>query len=518
MREFDICRPDEIRALIGGRWHELPGGVKVAVESGRVTLEAPDSAVEAIGFRWKTSFEKGALFFGDAWERGYGDLCWRPLCPERSMPWYMEVSESGACSFIGVKTGCSAFVNFMADTSSVTMIMDVRSGCEGVRLGSRRLELCEVVSVFNAGKEPYAFLCANLKTLCDAPRLPKGIVYGGNNWYYAYGKSSKEQILRDSRFMAEMADGLGSRPYMVIDDGWQKRGLERGCNGGPWTGNGKYGDMGSLASLMSEAGVRPGIWFRPLYMAEKVPGNWLLKKEGEGFTLDPSVPDVIEYVFQTARLLSSQGYELIKHDFTTYDFMGDWGFVRHGDRLGKPVKLSDTSKTNAEHIKTLYDALRRGAGNSVVIGCNTVSHLAAGYFELQRTGDDTSGREWERTRYMGVNTLAMRMPQHMAFYASDADCAGVTDDVPWELNSQWLELLSKSGTPLFVSADPLKQNAERRTAIREAFKNASEPHEAAAPLDWMDTTCPTRWRMYDGVHDFNWTDWYSPGPGTAHWR
>ena len=37
-----------------------------------------------------------------------------------------------------------------------------------------------------------------------------------------------------------------------------------------------------------------------------------------------------------------------------------------------------------------------------------------------RTGDDTSGRIWERTRRMGVNTLAFRLPQHNAFYHIDA--------------------------------------------------------------------------------------------------
>ena len=44
---------------------------------------------------------------------------------------------------------------------------------------------------------------------------------------------------------------------------------------------------------------------------------------------------------------------------------------------------------------------------------------------LNRTGDDTSGRIWERTRRMGVNTLAFRLPQHNTFYHIDADCVGI---------------------------------------------------------------------------------------------
>ena len=77
-------------------------------------------------------------------------------------------------------------------------------------------------------------------------------------------------------------------------------------------------------------------------------------------------------------------------------------------------------------MRELYAAIREAAGPSVVIGCNTIGHLGAGFFELQRTGDDTSGREWERTRKMGVNTMAFRLPQHGTFFAADADCAPIT--------------------------------------------------------------------------------------------
>ena len=53
--------------------------------------------------------------------------------------------------------------------------------------------------------------------------------------------------------------------------------------------------------------------------------------------------------------------------------------------------------------------MREGAGEgAMVIGCNALDHLAAGLFGLQRTGDDTSGTEWDHTRRMGPNMLGMR--------------------------------------------------------------------------------------------------------------
>ena len=83
-----------------------------------------------------------------------------------------------------------------------------------------------------------------------------------------------------------------------------------------------------------------------------------------------------------------------------------------------------------------------------------MSHLSAGIFELNRIGDDTSGKEWARTRKMGVNTMGFRMVQHKTFYEADGDCVGLTTDVPWEKNKQWMQLLAKSSAPLFISAQP----------------------------------------------------------------
>jgi alpha-galactosidase len=57
------------------------------------------------------------------------------------------------------------------------------------------------------------------------------------------------------------------------------------------------------------------------------------------------------------------------------------------------------SKTTAEIILDLYRSMREAAGDNIyIIGCNTMSHLSAGIFELCRIGDDTSGKEWDRTR------------------------------------------------------------------------------------------------------------------------
>ena len=91
---------------------------------------------------------------GDAYERGYGNLEWRGICPERQMPWYFLVSNrsdtdpdrSGRhTEGFGVRVRPSAFCVWQYDRSGVTLHIDLRCGTRGVELGARELETCEIV-------------------------------------------------------------------------------------------------------------------------------------------------------------------------------------------------------------------------------------------------------------------------------------------------------------------------------------------------------------------------------------
>lgn len=302
--------------------------------------------------------------------------------------------------------------------------------------------------------------------------------------------------------MAELAPAGANRPFMVIDDGWSLTNTA-----GPWErGNAGFPDMAGLAASMKRQGVRAGIWLRPLYTtAEVPPSNRLRARAGSrSATLDPSLPETLETVRRDIARLAGWGFELIKHDYTSYDLLGRWGSAMGADLTDGGWHFADRSRTTAEITLALYGAIREAAGSALVIGCNTFGHLSAGLFELQRTGDDTSGRDFHRTRRMGVNTLAFRGPQHGAFFDLDADCAPVTPQAPWDLTARWLDLVAKSGTALFVSADPAAVNAEVKRAIREAFAAAARKREVAEPLDWMETTAPGRWRMEGRAAAYDW--------------
>jgi alpha-galactosidase len=167
--------------------------------------------------------------------------------------------------------------------------------------------------------------------------------------------------------------------------------------------------------------------------------------------------------------------------------------------------FKDETKTTAEIILNLYQNIRDAAGEMYLIGCNTLSHLSAGLFELNRIGDDTSGNEWERTRKMGVNTLAFRAIQHNHFYAADADCVGLTQNIEWSRNKQWMELVAKSGTPLFISAQPGAMGEEQKAFIKECFTIAAKQMPVGEPLDWMETLTPEKWKLDGEVVKFDWS-------------
>jgi alpha-galactosidase len=217
------------------------------------------------------------------------------------------------------------------------------------------------------------------------------------------------------------------------------------------------------------------------------------------------VPDVRRKIAEDIARLRAWGFELIKHDYTTFDLTGRWG-SQMGSALTREgwTFATGAARTTAEVIDELYRTIRSAADSSLVIGCNTVSHLSAGHFEICRVGDDTSGTDWSRTRKMGVNTLAFRGAQHGAFYVADADCVGVTNAVPWSFNRQWLDLLAKSGTMVFVSLAPDALGEEQRRDLTAALALAAVPHPLAEPLDWQHSVYPAKWRLMDREQTFDW--------------
>ena len=236
---------------------------------------------------------------------------------------------------------------------------------------------------------------------------------------------------------------------------------------------------------------------------ENIKNEWRLSHNN---CIDPTNPEALNYIKEDIKRICNWGYTLIKHDFSTLYLFGRWGFQMSPLVTDDGWHFYDDSLTSAEVVKLLYKAILDASveasnGETLILGCNTIGHLGAGYMHINRTGDDTSGVDWERTRFMGVNTLAFRLPQHGKFYEIDADCVGIDGGISWSMNKQWADVLAQSGTPLFISVRPNILDETEKQELHEILKVASKQEHHVIPVDWEETTCPEHWQDKD--HDID---------------
>lgn len=471
-----------------------------------IFLTAQTSKVKWIKLRWNNlSWDKNVRFLGDAWERGYGDMEWKGMNPNRFMPWYFCAKSEAKSICYGLKVRPSAMCFWQVDSLGMTLFLDVRCGGSGVNLKGRVIKLADVIACEMRDCTSFEAMQEFCGQMCEDPILPKYPVYGSNNWYYAYGKSSESEILADCDYILNLTKDIENKPYMVIDDCWQEHHRLNEYNGGPWTKeNEKFPDMKALADKLVQKGVRPGIWVRLLLNEdENIKNEWRLSHNN---CIDPTNPEALNYIKEDIKRICNWGYTLIKHDFSTFDLFGKWGFQMSPLVTDDGWHFYDDSLTSAEVVKLLYKAILDASveasnGETLILGCNTIGHLGAGYMHINRTGDDTSGVDWERTRFMGVNTLAFRLPQHGKFYEIDADCVGIDGGISWSMNKQWADVLAQSGTPLFISVRPNILDETEKQELHEILKVASKQEHHVIPVDWEETTCPEHWQDKD--HDID---------------
>ncbi|MGH7668034.1 MAG: hypothetical protein ACRENQ_00970 [Gemmatimonadaceae bacterium] len=497
-----------LRAVPGGeRWETGGVSVRLAGVPGatRVDLSAPGVGVSRVGLRWSEPMDATRLLLGDAWERGYGDLEWRGFVPDRVLPWYVLAFDGTRTDGYGVRSGANAFCFWQVDLEGISFWADVRSGGTPVRLGARTLTVCDVVCrPGNDGESAFGALRAFCRQMCAEPRLPRAPVYGHNDWYYAYGDNSAATMRADAGHIVDLAPTGDNRPFVVIDDGRQPgRGASKAGAGNWDRGNEKFPDIPGLLADVKRLGARPGVWIRPLQAPADAPDSWRLPREHG--VLDPTVPGARDKIAADMARLRAWGFELIKHDYSTWDIFGRWG-GQMGSALTNDgwTFAEGPVRTSAEVINELYATIRMAAGDTLVNGCNAVSHLSAGRFEICRVGDDTSGTEWPRTRKMGVNSLAFRAAQSGAFYSADPDCVGITTRVPWNLTRTWLDLVSRSGTTCFVSLAPDALGAAQKEDVRAALARAAVPQPLGQPLNWQQTTVPDRWTLMGDERTYDW--------------
>ncbi|KAA9040720.1 hypothetical protein FW778_01380 [Ginsengibacter hankyongi] len=480
-----------------------------------VYVQSPTLVLKEVRLSWKYATSNTATILGDAWERTYGTISWQKINETKKLPWYCIAHDANSTICFGVKTGCNTICSWKIANDKLQLALDTRTGGNGVQLHNRTLHAADIVTTKNEGNENvFATVRRFCTQMCDNPRLTEKPVYGINDWYFAYGSNSAALILETTSLMASLASDSDNPPFSVIDAGWAIKSplLPDACCWGDdfAVSNNKFGDMKKLADDIKRIGMRPGLWTRPLsarhndkksLLMASIPG----RDDPKTPLLDPTISENIERIKNLWNTYHQWGFEMVKHDYTTYDIFGRWGFQMEDGLTAPGWQFNDNTKTNAEIILNLYNNIREAAGSIYLIGCNTMSHLSAGVFELNRIGDDTSGKDWDRTRKMGVNTLGFRLVQHETFYEADGDCVGLTKDIPWSKNKQWMELLAKSSAPLFISAQPDAVGEEQKEFIKKSFSEAARGQPIAEPIDWLTNALPSKWKLDSQEVDFDWS-------------
>lgn len=487
--------------------------------SARVIVYPSGSPVKFLKLRFCGDMRHVQSVYGDQWERGgvENTLEWRSVCADRHLPWFCYAKAEYAIACYGVKTCPDAFVSWQVDPHGVTLFINLLSGNNGTDLKAP-IVACEVVElVSNEGEDAFFVAKRFAKIMCDKPIAVKSPIFGVNNWYWAYGQISRESVKQETDQIVRLCSGVKNRPYMIIDDGWQlNRTFGKGAYiGGPWLPNAKFGSMQATAEDIHSKGAKAGIWFRPLLRIGDIPEEAKHEVTAGGVTLDVTHPYTLEQVESDAKTIKSWGYDLIKHDFTTFDILG-WGNINHGFINGKLTSSNrvcfDKTITMATAIKNLYKAIQRGAGDADVIGCNTISHLTAGIHSCYRVGGDTSGRSFEWTRSNGINSM-MRLPLNESFYLVDPDCACFTERVDKALNLDFLEMCAITGVTTLASITPNILTDKEEERINAIYRIADENTRRYSIKHYDRNVNPEIFVSSDGKTEKEY-DWESAYDGT----
>lgn len=498
----------------------------VQEKSAKVIVYPSGSPVKYLKLRFNGNMHAVESVYGDQWERCGSNayLEWRSVMPRRALGWFCYAKAGNRIACYGVKTGADCFAFWQIDPRGVTLFLNLCIGSDGTDLQAP-LCACEVIEmVGEEGENPYNVAKRFSARLCDAPILPKEPIFGVNNWYWAYGKISRQSIQTETEYLLQMCEGTTHKPYMIIDDGWQlNRTYGTGAYiGGPWLPNDRFVNMAATAEDIQKKGAKAGIWFRPLLSLGDIPEVAKLKNsETGGIILDPTHPYTLERVANDAAQLRSWGYDLIKHDFTTIDVMSVDTLTteQHTKFIGSSNRhFFDKTITTATAIKNLYKAIQHGAAGADVIACNAIGHLTAGIHSIYRTGQDTSGRSFEWTHRNGINSV-MRLPLNDTFYRADPDCAAFTDRVDADLNLDFLEMCAITGMTTLASVTPGILTKDQMQRINAIYRIADADNCRFTIEGYDRCACPELFRSDDGtqLRSFDWERCYQGSRVVLDW-
>lgn len=261
------------------------------------------------------------------------------------------------------------------------------------------------------------------------PIFQQPVATGWCSWY-CFGPSVNATQIRGNLEWAKQH--FPSLRYIQIDDGYQ-----------PWmgdwleTGKSFGGDIRSVLKEIRALDFEPAIWLAPFVAspqsklfqqhpdwfikdAEGKPlasdqvtfGGWRL---GPWYALDGTHPDALRWLENTFRTMREDwGCTYFKLDANF------WGTMHGGH-------FHDPSATRVEAYRRGMEAIRRGAGDTFILGCNHPIWPSLGLIHGSRSSMDIK-RDWEHIAKTGRENL-LRSWQNGRLWWNDPDALCLNNKV-----------------------------------------------------------------------------------------
>lgn len=407
---------------------------------------APDTAVYGEGFQM-LSQTAGTLAkpqdVGSYTDRGHYRL------PEpagfRTVYGLLRMAPAGALSTLLGFSSCHRFNGkFQFNGERLRVVLET----EGLELAAKSSwELEELVVL--CGKDRDALYDGLSSAISRNHRRLKHdpVPTGWCSWYWFGPRVTAQDITSNLEWSAKH---LPSLRYIQIDDGYQPW-------MGDWLDSGKAfgGDVRGILRQIKQRGFEPAIWVAPFIASEQSRlfrdhPDWFVKDDqgkplrsdkvgfggwrlGPWYALDGTHPAAQKWLEQLFRTLRKEwGCTYFKLD-ATY-----WATLPGGHR-------HDPHATRIEAYRRGMEAIRRGAGNSLLMGCNHPIWPSLGLIHASRSSLDIE-RSWASFSSIGRENL-LRGWQNGRLWWNDPDCVVLHD-------AGSADIMDAGGKPVTVGKVP----------------------------------------------------------------
>jgi alpha-galactosidase len=286
---------------------------------------------------------------------------------------------------------------------------------------------------------------------------------GWCSWYCFGPRVTARQVLDN---LDAIEGSLPSLKYIQIDDGYQSA-------MGDWldTGAAFGGDIRSVLDRIRRRGFEPAIWVAPFIAEEgsnlfRQHRDWFITdadggplrsdrvtfggwRRGPWYALDgthPGAQDHLEAVFRTMRREWGCTYFKLDANF--------WGAM-HGGRF------HDAQATRIEAYRRGMQAIRRGAGDAFILGCNHPIWPSIGLVHGSRSSNDIK-RSWDRIMTTARQNLS-RNWQNGRLWWNDPDAVVLSDLTDAECRFHATAIYASGG--MVLSGDDLTALPAPRAAM-----------------------------------------------------